>query len=226
MVKGIPSSSARAGSRQARARSRTPTCMPSVKSTLNRASSANCRTTGASAASGSRSSIPSPARNPATRNSTAVDSTLRRASSETSTASSSTTANTVTAIMAPGYPVKPGREWATTAALSLRPRGGRMTRRWAAISRGTERVGATARPLEGGRPMRCAAGSPGPPSWPPARCSPRPAAGTARAVPIRFRPPPGGGSATGGLSKWAGVHSVIHTWVGHDGAPGSLVGSE
>jgi hypothetical protein len=29
--------------------------------------------------------------------------------------------------MAPGYPVKPGGEWATTAALSLRPRGGPVT---------------------------------------------------------------------------------------------------
>ena len=92
-VSGSPQPSARPGSRHALRRSAQPTRMPSVNSTANSASSARLATTGESGSSGTTPVTPSPRTNPATRNSTAVDSTVRWASADTSTASSSMTAN-------------------------------------------------------------------------------------------------------------------------------------
>src|SRR5680860_133964 len=98
-LSGRPRISARPGSLQAERSSGNPTRMPSVNSTLNRASSARPATRFWSARTSMAPDRPSPRRNPAVRNRTAVESTERFANPETRTEASSTQANTSTRSM-------------------------------------------------------------------------------------------------------------------------------
>ena len=61
-VSGRPSKSARPGRRHTRRRSRSPACIPSVKSTLKSAISARCSKIGPSASTSIRPSASGPAR--------------------------------------------------------------------------------------------------------------------------------------------------------------------
>src|SRR5919106_5537873 len=79
--------------------------MPSVKRMAKRATLATKRTSSSPGLSGTRWRLPSPTAKPATRKSTAVEITLRRASSEKSVATTSLVAKTSTKVMPGTYPV-------------------------------------------------------------------------------------------------------------------------
>lgn len=100
---GMPRPSARAGLRHAPRSAGKETCMPSVNRTVNSARSAVMTTIGSSGAMWISPRKPSLTSAPASRNSSEVDRTVRAASPETRTATSSATPKTaMSTIQAPG----------------------------------------------------------------------------------------------------------------------------
>jgi hypothetical protein len=101
-VSGNPNNNARPGNRQTEAHSRKPTFIPSVNRTAISANSAIPETVGSPGRISIQPKTP-PHKNPAKRNSTAVDNTVRFAMSESSTETRSTTPKIRTRIMSSSH---------------------------------------------------------------------------------------------------------------------------